>query len=157
MCPAQLTGEDDRNLVAVIAGTIAAIVFIGLLLLLLWKLLLLLQVCYWFSQSKYRIVFSTNELQFYSRCTIWTRYYNSRLQVFLHLILRKIDLDLRALTITHNCSRLKTAVIENKKCCTFKQSRFEKSYSSAFATQNSKYRRSARISFTFNERSKYGC
>ena len=46
MCPAQLTGEDDRNLVAVIAGTIAAIVFIGLLLLLLWKLLLLLQVCY---------------------------------------------------------------------------------------------------------------
>ena len=122
---------------AVIAGTIAAIVFIGLLLLLLWKLLLLLQVCYWFSQSKYRIVFSTNELQFYSRCTIWTRYYNSRLQVFLHLILRKIDLDLRALTITHNCSRLKTAVIENKKCCTFKQSRFEKSYSLAFAIQNS--------------------
>ena len=35
------------------------------------------------------------------------------------------------------CSRLKKAAVENKKCCTFKQSRFEKSYSLAFAIQNS--------------------
>ena len=49
VCSGLLTGEDEPNLIAIIAGTIAAIIFIGLLLLLLWKLLLLLQVCHWFS------------------------------------------------------------------------------------------------------------
>ena len=64
VCSGLLTGEDEPNLIAIIAGTIAAIIFIGLLLLLLWKLLLLLQVCHWFSIDLDLQALSVNTQQF---------------------------------------------------------------------------------------------